>query len=107
MLHDLTKLLGAAALAAALGATPALARESISEWDEDGDGVLTEEEFEQGWGETEVFGDWDTDGDGILTEGEYRAGVFNTYDADGDGELDEEELGHLEDDLGEDGFWDW
>lgn len=102
MANRITGLLGAAVLAAALNTAPAMAQETFSEWDADGDGVVSLEEFEQGWTETGLFSEWDTDGDGVLSEEEYAEGVFNAYDEDDDAGLDDAEFGELEDE----DFWD-
>ncbi len=47
-----------------------------------------------------------SDGDGSLTEDEFNTGVFNSYDDDGDGMLNEEEFATFSDDAGDEGFWD-
>lgn len=72
-------------------------------WDTDDDGVLTQEEFNEGVASSETFAGWrsyfeawDTDDDGQLGEHEFtagfmEAGVFGRWDADDDGSLDEDE----------------
>ena len=101
------KILGASALSALLLAPPALAQEEdYGAWDGDGDGMWSEEEFGEGFGEGEEdsFGMWDEDDDGMLSEDEYNAGVMGAYDEDDDGFLNEEEqAAFMEDDEG--GFW--
>lgn len=101
-----TRLVGASALALLL-ATPVLAQEEGAEaWDTDGDGALSEEEFNTGFGEAGVYGSWDADGDGALTEEEFNAGAFGGYDDDESGVIEEPELGDVGDDIGDGGLFD-
>lgn len=102
---DLIKTLGAGALAAALLATPALA-DFHEEWDGDGDGALSEEEFGTGFGEMGTYDGWDGDGDGALSEDEFNTGVYGGYDADDSGVIEEPELGDMGDDIGDGGLFD-
>lgn len=102
---DLIKALGATAVALSLLATPALA-DFHEEWDGDGDGALSEEEFGTGFGETGVYDGWDSDGDGALSEDEFNAGVYGGYDADDSGVIEEPELGDVGDDIGDGGLFD-
>ena len=97
--------LGAAALAAALilpaGAS---AQQSFATWDADADSLIGEEEWNAGFGDTNVFGDWDANGDGGIDEAEFFTGVgagafdaaefgnFAAWDASGDGKLDQAEF---------------
>ena len=111
MMFDLKKLAGIGALLAAMTAAPAIAQEDIGEWDADGDGAVSEEEFNTGWdsgfGEGEdAFSTWDEDGDGALSQEEYDAGVFGSYDDDNSGVIEEPEFGDVGDDMGDGGFWD-
>ncbi|MFP3945257.1 MAG: EF-hand domain-containing protein [Alphaproteobacteria bacterium] len=101
MTNALTRLLGAGAVLAVLSAAPVMAQEDLSEWDADGDGILTEEEFSEAWDGAGTFDEWDVDGDGVLSEEEFRQGVFDAHDEDDDGELDEEEFAAAEDE----DFW--
>lgn len=77
----------------------------FQEWDENGDAQLDQEEF------TNVFegtvGDWDAEGDGNLTENEFSEGVFDTYNLDDDEVLTADEFGSLPGDLGEEGWFDF
>ena len=106
---DLKKLAGVGAIMAALTAAPAMAQE-MGEWDGDGDGAVSEQEFGEGWGSSfgdeSAFSTWDEDGDGALTEEEYNAGVFGSYDDDESGAIEEPEFGDVGDDMGDGGFWD-
>lgn len=59
-----------------------LSRGLFADWDTEGDGTLTEEEFEAGVDQRDIFGDWsgdfgawDTDNDDTLSEEEFEAGV--------------------------------
>ena len=106
----LSSALSAAAFLATLAATPVMSQE-IGEWDSDGDGVLNQDEFNEGWGSAygdgeSAFSIWDEDGDGALSEDEYNAGVFDSYDADDSGMIEEPEFGDVGDDMGDGGFWD-
>lgn len=108
---DLKKTAAVGATIALLGAGPALAQENMSDWDGDGDGVVNEEEFNQGWGtiwgdNDSAFDTWDENDDGMLSEDEYNAGVFDSYDDDGSGVIEEPEFGDVGDDIGDGGFWD-
>jgi Ca2+-binding EF-hand superfamily protein len=96
-----TKFLAAALAAFALSGGAALAQDqgmSMSELDRDDDGEVSEEEFITAFEGEGLFGDWDEDGDGNLTQEEFRSGAFSAYDEDGDGALDEEEFSEFEDD---------
>lgn len=107
---DLKKLAGISAILAALAAAPAMAQEDIGGWDTDGDGMVNEEEFTEGWGTTfgeeDPYSAWDEDGDGMLSEEEFNAGVYDSYDADDSGMIEEPEFGDVGDDIGDGGFWD-
>ncbi|TFL16010.1 EF-hand domain-containing protein [Jannaschia formosa] len=111
MTIDVKKIASIGAAIAVLGAGPALAQDMMSDWDSDGDGIVNEEEFNEGWnsqwsdGES-AFDTWDGDGDGMLSEDEFNSGVFNSYDADDSGVIEEPEFGDVGDDLGDGGFWD-
>jgi Ca2+-binding EF-hand superfamily protein len=58
--------------------------------DEDGDGLLDEEEFAS-LGTDDDFGVFDDDGDGVLSEDEFGAGIFESWDVDDDGFLEQAE----------------
>ena len=93
-------------VAPVFAAAPAMAQEDMGAWDANDDGVLDNDEFATGFGESGVFGDWDSDGDGSLTEDEFNAGVFGGYDDNGDGTIDESEFGDVGDDMGDGGLFD-
>jgi hypothetical protein len=103
MKTSLTRLLGATALTAALSLTPAMAQDDFGEWDLDGDGLLTEEEFLEGWGDDGDFSEWDLDGDGVLTEDEYRIGLEEIDDDryENDDDDRDEDDDEWDDDAGE------
>lgn len=63
--------------------------EGFSDWDVDGDEVLSREEFSRGF--ANLFDDWDTDDDDILTERETQAGVWDMWDVNEDGVVSEGE----------------
>lgn len=73
--------------AALLTAVPAFAQTSFSEWDEDGDGILTQEEWDAGVADSGVFDSWDGDDDGVVSAAEYEDGLFDWFDDDDDGAL--------------------
>ena len=105
MRYDLRKLTLASAAAALLTASPLVAQE-FSEWDEDGDAAVSEEEFGTGFGEAGVYDSWDEDGDGALSEEEFNTGVFDGYDSDDSGAIEEPEFGDVGDDMGDGGLFD-
>jgi Ca2+-binding EF-hand superfamily protein len=90
-----------------------------TEWDNDKDGLLSDQEFATVYSNSEIFGDadsdkdgmWsqeevlqtgymseeefteaDADGDGMLTEDQTMDAIFTYWDADESGTLDEDEL---------------
>lgn len=94
-------LLAAVVGAAALGSGPAAAAgpgDAFSDWDTDGDGSLSREEFRAGMGAWGVYDLWDTDRDGLLSDEEYRAeppahfsaAQAEAWDDAGEAGLDEE-----------------
>jgi hypothetical protein len=52
------------------------------------------------------MGEWDADGDGSLTEDEFNAEVFDGYDADDSDGIEEHEFGDVGDDIGDGGLFD-
>ncbi|MFZ3585232.1 hypothetical protein ACOI1H_24340 [Loktanella sp. DJP18] len=109
---EFTKVAGIGAFLAALTASPVIAQDmDMGAWDGDSDGVLSQDEFNEGWGtnygeDETAFSTWDEDGDGALNEDEYNNGVFNSYDDDESGVIEEPEFGDVGDDMGDGGFWD-
>lgn len=104
---DWKKMLLGTTVALSLFAAPAVAQE-IGAWDGDADGVISQEEFGTGFGETGAFGEWDANDDEALSEDEFNAGVgenkdefgtrfgenaYSEWDEDGDGALTEDEFG--------------
>lgn len=106
MTNFLARTTGLGALLVSLAAVPALAQDSMSDWDSNGDGTISQDEFNTGWGEAGVYDSWDEDGDGALSEDEFNTGVFESYDSDDSGAIEEPEFGDLSDDMGDGGFWD-
>lgn len=98
-------LAGVTALFVALTISPAMAQDAAT-WDADGDTALTQEEFATGFNGRGILGDWDQDADGLLSEDEFGQGVYGTYDRDLSGDLSEDEYG-IGDDMaaGAPGFW--
>jgi Ca2+-binding EF-hand superfamily protein len=69
----------------------------FAQWDRDGDGFLTQAEFEAGMAETGVqaphgFQTWDLDGDGRLSEEEFFRGTWQQLDQDETGYISERDL---------------
>lgn len=116
-----------AALALGFGTASVAADSSYSDWDDNGDGNITTDEFygsasdwgiysdydldndglynEAEWNEFDWdydYATWDTNDDGFIDSGEYYDGVFTTFDANEDGHWDEGEW----DDAGEAGVFD-
>ena len=79
-------LAGVSALALSLTAVPLTAQER--NWDSDGDGVITRDEFDAGWSEEGAFDAWDADEDGALSEDEFGDGAYSRYDQDDSGDWD-------------------
>ena len=104
MPKDLGKIASISAVALALFATPLAAQEL--DWDEDDDSIVSQDEFNTGFGEEGIFGGWDGDGDGFLSEDEFNAGIFGGYDADDSGAIEEPEFGDVGDDVGDGGLFD-
>lgn len=92
------------ALAALLSTTSALA-DFHTDWDADADGILSEEEFRQGFTARVNLADWDADADGRLSSVEFEGGVFGRYDRDASDAIEAAEVGVLEDDFGREGVW--
>lgn len=76
------------------------------EWDADGSGDLSLDEWDAGFDEEGVYEEWDLDNDGVLSNDEYSEGIFTGYDLNNDGIWDEQEYGVWQDDAGDEGFWD-
>ncbi len=71
---------------------------SYDMWDADGDGQLTEQEFNTGFENNGLYDDWDANGDGSLSEDEFGSGLYDSWDANDDGWLSDDEW--------DSGFWD-
>lgn len=109
MKREWMKYLGSTALAFALigGATAYAAGDNgYNAWNTDDAEGLTYEEWDAGFNDEEQFDAWDADGDGLLDEDEFNEGVFSSYDDNENDTLDEPEYGDYNDDLGDEGFWD-
>ena len=64
--------------------------------DTNGDGVLSEEEFQPIRDLGAQFAAYDSDGDGVLSQPEYNEGVRSLASEDGDSDLNVEELQRLD-----------
>lgn len=89
-----------AAGAVSLMAASAASAQMMTDFDSDGDGMLSMEEYGVENNALRSFGGYDTNADGTIDENEYRAGTFMRYDRDRDGMLNEEEYGLYEEDEG-------
>lgn len=93
-------LIYAAVAAFGLAAAPASAQ-IFEGWDGDGDGYLSEPEYEAGFGDVQYgdidyvdrWDDWDIDDDDRLSDGEFSDGLFETLDDDRDGMIGRDEWG--------------
>ena len=90
MTDKLMKFASASAIAALMTA-PAFAQENATDWDANQDQMVTQDEFDTGWGETGTFGEWDADASGAIDQEEFDLGVEAGFDADASGDLDDEE----------------
>lgn len=121
------KVLATLGIALVLGATPAMAK-SFSNYDADGNGNISKDEFYGSVADVGTYSDWDTDNDGLISDTEFdELGYdwdYDAWDADADGYLDSDEFyegyytaydadedGHWNDgewdDAGERGLFDW
>lgn len=64
---------------------------SMSDWDTDGDGTLSEDELAAGIRDHDRWTEWDQDGDGTLNQTEFNDAVFSAWDDNDDGSIDETE----------------
>lgn len=101
---NLIKHAGAGAVAALLASTPALA-DFHMDWDGDADGVLSVEEFREGFAARVSLADWDADGDGLLSEDEFGGGIYSRYDLDATDAIEDAEYTRLEGDFIGGGVW--
>ncbi|GGL76665.1 hypothetical protein [Wenxinia marina] len=90
--------------ALALVAGPTLAQ-TASDWDLDGDGTLTRDEFTQSVGDAGVFANWDANDDGMIDQDELAGGAYDRYDADMNAELAGSEFESAQTDFGPEGRW--
>ncbi|GGK54687.1 hypothetical protein [Salinarimonas ramus] len=108
MRKECIRLLAVAGFATSLMMTSAIAQEAFSDWDADGNGSISMEEFETNFGgDTGVFYSWDTNDDNSIGPDELSAGLgdnatafnerfgddaFTEWDEDADGMLTETEF---------------
>ena len=124
------KLATVSALGLALSAGTVMAQDSMmGDYDSDADAMVSQDEFNTGFGGSGTFGrmdadqsgslsedemaadtsgtmmmgDLDTDASGDLSEDEFNQGTFTGYDTDQSGDLDETEFGQVDTDFGEGG----
>ncbi len=64
----------------------------FGEWDQDDDGELSRQEFQQGVDDSGLYDDMDADGDDQVSGEEFHTWIWDTWDADNDDELTEQEF---------------
>lgn len=69
--------------------------DAFGEFDTDGDGVLTNEEFGTGFSGTDWFKSYDMDEDNTINDTEFNEGIFNDFDTNVDGGIDETEFNNF------------
>ena len=62
-----------------------------TDWDNDGNLELSDQEFREGFGQSGTYEAWDRDRSGGLNEGEFATGMFSRWDADDDMQITQEE----------------
>lgn len=67
----------------------------FADYDTDGSGYIDTTEFGETW-DSDYYSEWDADGDGLLTEEEYTTGVYETADVNDDYVITVEEEGWFE-----------
>ena len=82
--------IAALATSVALAGTGAFAQ-LVDAWDGNGDGIIDETEFREGFVGEGVFDRWDEDADGMIGSEELADGLYGLWDADDDGELSVDE----------------
>ena len=90
----------AATLAAGRALADAHEDKAMTDFDSDGDAMLDDAEFGEAEGGMR-FGEYDTDGSGDMSEEEFAAGEFNRADRDRGGGVNEEEYARFEEDRGD------
>lgn len=81
----------------------------FNSWDTDGDGYISNDEFNNSWGNQDYYASWDTDHNGVISNEEWQTGTityygktkdwkhnknnnFKAWDTDKNGTLDENEF---------------
>lgn len=64
---------------------------SFDTWDTDSDGILTQDEYMRVWDETDLYATWDADADTLLTRAEFSTGVWQAWNVDDDPYLTQNE----------------
>lgn len=85
-------LIAAIAALAVVGASGVALGDMFADWDTDHDLYVGEKEWDQGFTEDGVFDEWDHDGDGMLSREEFNSEIFRGYDLSQDRRLSLEEF---------------
>lgn len=92
MRSGLTTMFASALALGVLVALPAQA-DRMSDWDLNGDGLVSAKEFIAGWGDEGIFYRSDLDRDGTLSKSELNEPLFSALDTNQDGVISKEEHG--------------
>ena len=65
--------------------------EDFTEYDVNNDGSLDEDEWFQGWGDSDWFNDFDANDDSYVDNNEWETGLFDNWDENDDGSWNEDE----------------
>lgn len=63
----------------------------FSDWDDNGNGKISQDEWSSACNSSDLFADWDMDNDGLIDDDEYSTGLFQHWDVNDDGVLEESE----------------
>ena len=68
----------------------------FGEWDKDEDGFLDNEEWNEGFANTEWFNTYDENDDQIVDNNEWNLGIFDDWDDDDDGSWNQDEYNNYD-----------
>ena len=88
----MTRTLGIIAAGALVFASTGALASGLATWDDNNDGVISNEEFMEEYNENDTqFSEMDSNNDGQVSKDEYHTYVFGIHDTDKDGQLNETE----------------